>query len=70
MSPKEKAQKLYGEYYQILMGNTNPKFRSSKVVKACALRAIVEIEKINETISTPNGNKLYWSNVKKELEIL
>ena len=55
MTPKEKAEELYIEYWHLL--------NDSRIAKQCALIAVDEILSL-----LPLANRDYWEEVKQELE--
>lgn len=74
VDPKRKAMDMYGSFAQILMMNTNPKFRSSKMVKSCVIKAIDEI--LNEPKMKFCGEGIldvhykYWLDVRSFVNAL
>ena len=67
MTPKEKAEILVDEYYQLLGEHIfNGHF---DVAKNCALIAVDEVLKILEH-SIPEKHTIYWQEVKQEIELL
>jgi hypothetical protein len=79
MTPKEKAEELVLKYYE-LAKNKYPSTNGIPLTKQCALIAVDEI--INSSPSLPilgdSGSygedielsKIYWENVKEEIEKL
>lgn len=69
MEAKEKAQELYSTYrYTLSLPNAPLKENKDVVAKQCALIAVDEIISNRERI---NGiDKLYWQQVKEELNKL
>ena len=73
MNAKEKAQELYGKHYQISMNSTNPKYRSSQVIKGhCIIyvKGIIEVLDIfprHQMTSSEIERLDYWKQVLTEL---
>lgn len=73
MTEKAKANWLYGKHYLIAMTTTNPKYRSSKVIKGhCILQVETIIEELESVSSNYDLNLYddikYWKGVLTELE--
>ena len=73
MTAKEKAQELYGKHYQTAMNSTNPKYRSSQVIKGhCIIhvKGIIEVLDIfprHQMTSFEIERLDYWQEVLHEL---
>jgi len=65
MTPKEKAEELFKQYYSYLKANLMTDEEALEDAKVCALIAVDElIEHCNY------ANKWYWQEVKQEIENL
>jgi hypothetical protein len=67
MTPKEKAQELFGKYAMYLRANLRYDEEANEDAKVCALIAVDEI--ISVTWHSPFHCD-YWKEVKKEIEKL
>jgi hypothetical protein len=73
MTPKEKAIDLYGKYYNRLEHKLSEEYspHEKDVVKECVLVAVDEIIQHIETSyhneDIIKGSKLYWQQVKDEI---
>jgi hypothetical protein len=78
MTPKEKAEELFGKYAIYLRANLRYDEEANEDAKVCALIAVDEILKRTRSVDTmpPNCQKIdentkeYWQKVKKEIEKL
>jgi hypothetical protein len=62
MTPKEKAEELVCEFYDLPIMHAT--------AKECALIAVDEIIKAMDNVMLPNPFKQYWNKVKQEIEKL
>jgi len=74
MTPKEKAEELFNDYYSYLKANLMYDEESREDAKQCALIAVDECINIHFNLeSDKNGigkSFKYWKEVKQELELL
>ena len=77
MTPKEKAEYLFKEYYSYLKANLMNDKEAWEDAKVCALMAVDEIINVVKRYETKKGrllidniNLLYWQEVKQEIEKL
>jgi hypothetical protein len=70
MTPKEKAQQLFGKYAMYLRANLMYDEEANEDAKHCALMAVDEI--INELIGHEFSRNaiVFWASVKQEIEKL
>ena len=72
MTPKEKAKELLGKYAMYLRANLMHDEEANEDAKQCVLVAVNEI--ISMGIMSDSGDwemaKLYWEEVKQEIEKL
>jgi hypothetical protein len=69
MTPKEKAQELFGKYAMYLRANLMYDEEANEDAKQCAL---IAVDEILDTIKWCIGDSQveYWQEVKKEIELL
>jgi len=67
MTPKEKAQELFGKYAMYLRANLRYDEEANEDAKVCALIAVDELI-ADEHLET--GDSPYWIIVKQEIEAL
>ena len=73
MTPKEKAQELFGKYAMYLRANLMYDEEANEDAKQCALIAVEEIIKSNPIAFDEDDNciaKQWWQEVKTEIEKL
>jgi hypothetical protein len=73
MTPKEKAEELFNKYcYAIRTEETDSGYFTNVIyAKNCAIIAVDEIIlEMPMIIGEPNIKRLYWQEVKKEIEKL
>ena len=74
MTPKEKAQELFGKYAMYIRANLRYDEEANEDAKQCALIAVDEIISnwiAEATIQFPYGKVInYWNVVKEEIEKL
>jgi len=78
MTPKEKAEELFGKYAIYLRANLRYDEEANEDAKVCALIAVDEILKRTRSVDTmpPNCQKIdentkeYWQQVKTKIEKL
>jgi hypothetical protein len=66
MTPKEKAEELYLEYYQTI-GRIDGRYKFEEIVKQCAL---IAVETHLEQTCYEWQDESYWQEVKQEIEKL
>ena len=78
MTPKQKAEKLWWDYYSAIEHTLSEEYspHESAIAKQCALIAVDEIIPIVESYedalsaSQKSDELLYWEEVKQEIEKL
>jgi hypothetical protein len=73
MTPKEKANELFGKFAMYLRANLMYDEEANEDAKQCALIAVDEIlGDIDDSILHPQNKEAinYWQEVKKEIEAL
>ncbi len=73
MTPKEKAEELFGKYAMYLRANLMYDEEANEDAKECALIAVDEIIASNPIAFDEDDNciaKQWWQEVKKEIEKL
>lgn len=67
MTPKKKAKELVDKFYEIL-----PYWVNEQDAKQCALIAVDEIlsEIYSNNFITSDNRRIYWQQVKTEIELL
>lgn len=76
LDPKEEANRIYGKHYQAAMSNSNPKYRSSKIIIEHALidvqNTIDELQWIRERtdILIINVRIQFYNQVKEHIKQL
>ena len=73
MTPKEKAQELFGKYAMYLRANLRYDEEANEDAKQCALIAVDEIIASNPIAFDEQDNciaKQWWKEVKTEIEKL
>ena len=73
MTPKEKAQQLFGKYAMYLRANLMYDEEANEDAKHCALIAVDEIIEANPIAFDENENciaKQWWQEVKTEIQKL
>jgi len=71
MTPKEKAQELFGKYAMYLRANLRYDEEANEDAKECALIAVDEIIASNPIAFDEDDNciaKQWWQEVKTEIE--
>lgn len=67
MTPQEKAEELFKQYYSYLKANLMNDKEAWEDAKVCAIIAVDEL--IYETqFEVPNIRQKYWINVKQEID--
>jgi hypothetical protein len=70
MTPKEKAEKLFKQYYSYLKANLMNDREAWEDAKECALIAVNLAIEVETNIFKAKVQKSYWQEVKKEIENL
>jgi hypothetical protein len=71
MTPKEKAEELFKQYYSYLKANLMNDEEAIEDAKQCALIAVDELIESTLRFSVQeNNNKDYWKKVKQEIKKL
>jgi hypothetical protein len=72
MTPKEKAEELFGKYAMYLRANLRYDDEANEDAKQCSLIAVDEIIEIvcDESDYDESITKAYWQEVKTEIEKL
>ena len=66
MTPKEKAEELRNNFYQLVADSSYP----DELCERCALIAIDEILIVTKWYSCTQAEVTYWEEIKKELQNL
>lgn len=70
MTSKQRANTIYGKHFQIAMGCTNPKFRTSKIVKEHSISEVEAIIYTLERLPISPAVKWEWMHFREVLTIL